>query len=98
MSGGCYDYGFRKIYDLADSILATTPLRKAFKTLLSKVAKACHDIEWVDAGDCETGFENEAIRDCFSSDVNTAVLSELLADVKAISEELSTVIREIENK
>lgn len=29
MSGGCYDYGFRKIYDLADSILATTLLRKA---------------------------------------------------------------------
>lgn len=98
MSGGCYDYGFRKIYDLADSIPATTPLRKAFKTHLSKVAKACHDIEWVDSGDYGTGFENESIRDCFSSDVNTAVLSELLADAKAILEELSTVIREIENK
>ena len=31
MSGGCYDYGFRKIDDLADSIRLTTPLRKAFK-------------------------------------------------------------------
>lgn len=96
MSGGCYDYGFRKIDDLVDSIRLTTPLRKAFKKHLAKVAKACHDIEWVDSGDCGPGFENEAIRDCFSSDVNTAVLSELLTDAKAISEELSTVIREIE--
>jgi len=28
MSGWCYDYGFRKIYDLVDSIPATIVIRE----------------------------------------------------------------------
>ena len=42
----------------------TTPERKAFSALLKKVAKALHDIEWVDSGDYGPGDDSEAIRAC----------------------------------
>lgn len=45
-----------------------TPERRAFKSHLVKVAKALHDIEWVDSGDKGPGDENEAIRDCLSQE------------------------------
>jgi hypothetical protein len=64
MSGGHYDYAYVKIDELAGAILPTTPLRKAFKAHLKKVARACHDIEWVDSGDCSDGDEDAAICAC----------------------------------
>lgn len=45
-----------------------TPERRAFKEHLVKVAKALHDIEWVDSGDFGPGDENAAIRACLSSE------------------------------
>lgn len=68
MSGGSYGYAYGKIEDLANEIRPTSPLRKAFKTHLRKVAKACHDIEWVDSGDYGPGDEDEAIRACLGKD------------------------------
>jgi hypothetical protein len=43
-----------------------TPERLAFAKHIEKVAKALHDIEWVDSSDYGPGDENEAIRDCLS--------------------------------
>ena len=43
-----------------------TPERRAFAAHLVKVAKALHDIEWVDSSDYGPGDENEAIRACLS--------------------------------
>ena len=43
-----------------------SPERRAFASHLKLVAKALHDIEWVDSGDYAQGAENEAIRACLS--------------------------------
>lgn len=43
-----------------------TPERRAFKEHLALVAKALHDIEWVDSGDYGPGDENKAIRACLA--------------------------------
>ena len=45
-----------------------TPEREAFAKHLKLVAKALHDIEWVDSADYGPGDENEAIRACLSSE------------------------------
>ena len=62
MSGGHYDYKFSNVDDLARDIESqNNPRRVAFKKLLVLVAKACHDIEWVDSADYSPRDENESI-------------------------------------
>jgi hypothetical protein len=62
MSGGSMNYLYRR---LEDAIFDTsTAERRAFRAHLMKVAKALHDIEWVDSGDSGPGDENAAIRAC----------------------------------
>ena len=61
MSGSHYNYQYQTIYNLAQEIDPTTQNRIIFKKLLVLVAKACHDIEWVDSGDYAPGDEDEAI-------------------------------------
>ena len=46
------------------NFLSNTSERRAFTSHLKKVAKALHDIEWVDSNDYGPGDENEAIRAC----------------------------------
>ena len=92
MSGGSYDYAYGKIEDLAGEIMPTTPLRKAFKTHLRKVAKACHDIEWVDSCDCGPGDEDEAIRACLGKDGPALVLAEAVAEAVRVKAELDAAI------
>ena len=64
MSGGSHDYLTHRINDMAtDSRLTKgTPLRRAFAKHLELIAKAAHDIEWVDSGDYGPGDEDAAIR------------------------------------
>lgn len=64
MSGGSMNYLYARLdYAKFD---ADTPERRAFKRHLALVAKALHDIEWVDSGDSAPGDENAAIRACLS--------------------------------
>lgn len=68
MSGGAYEYTYDRIRRLADDIecneAAMTPERKWFVEHLRRVAKAAHDIEWVDSCDYSEGAEGEAIAAC----------------------------------
>jgi len=66
MSGGSYDYAYGRVEDLAREIRGDSALRRAFRAHLVKVAKALHDIEWVDSGDCSPGDEEAAIRACLA--------------------------------
>lgn len=64
MSGGSYDYAFGSIEDLAMRVrqrAGTDSRRLAFAALLGVVAKAAHDLEWVDSGDKSPGDEYAAI-------------------------------------
>lgn len=92
MSGGRYGYAYLKIEELAGDIRPTSPLRKAFKEHLYKVAAACHDIEWVDSQDCAKGSEDEAIRACLGKDGPALVLAEAIAEAERVKTELDTVL------
>jgi hypothetical protein len=65
MSGGSYDYIFAAIEDIDVLKWSSNPKRKRFQKLLKLVAKAMHDIEWVDSGDYTPGEENASIDACF---------------------------------
>jgi hypothetical protein len=94
MSGGSYDYAYYRIEELAREIRPTTPLRKAFKTLLVKVAKAAHDIEWVDSGDYGPGDEDESILDCLGTNAKALVLTEAIQEAEAVLQTLTKAIEE----
>ena len=67
MSGGTYDYFFRRVEDIADEIhhgRDHEAVREAFRAHLRKVAKALQAIEWVDSGDYAPGAEVASILEC----------------------------------
>ena len=66
MSGGSYDYVCFKIDQIEIMDAKDNPRRMAFQQLLILVAKAMHDIEWVDSADYGPGDENEAIDKCLA--------------------------------
>ena len=73
MSGGSYDYAYRKVNHFVEELReriererragveGAHDLRERFAVHLEKVAKAIHDIEWVDSCDYGPGDEVAAI-------------------------------------
>lgn len=94
MSGGSYDYAYNKAEDMADSLCSKTnsPLRRAFGRHLNLVAKAMHDIEWVDSGDYGTGDENDAIAKVLV-DPKRLQLEILKQDAEDLIKQLQTLIK-----
>ena len=83
MSGGSMEYLYQKVQDANFS--DDTPHRKAFRTHLEKVAKALHDIEWVDSGDYGPGRENEAIMACVApADVVSAAQADVVKSLESL--------------
>lgn len=66
MSGGSMDYLYCKVEEA--SFVKNTAHRVAFQRHLMKVAKALHDIEWVDSGDSAAGSENDAIEEVLNDE------------------------------
>lgn len=67
MSGGSFEYLYRRIEDAADQIEGMpAPHLKAFAAHLRLVARALHDIEWVASLDSAKGSEEAAVRKCLS--------------------------------
>lgn len=66
MSGGSYDYIYSRIEDIRIQGQDTDPRRAAFQKLLHLVAKAMHDIEWVDSCDYGPGDDHKAIDAVFA--------------------------------
>ena len=86
MSGGSMDYLFTKVDDVVIDLLADQrPLRRAFGAHLQLVAKALHDIEWVDSCDYGRGDEDEAIRRCLDGG---AELRETIRSAERVMDEL----------
>ena len=77
MSGGSMDYFYFRVDEVEFPL--TTIERRAFRALLSKVAKALHDIEWVDSGDYGTGDETATIRACLDFSYADYACGEILA-------------------
>lgn len=66
MSGGSMNYLYSKL-EYEATFVENTPERRAFAKHLKLVAKALHDIEWVDSCDYGPGDDAEAIRACLSA-------------------------------
>lgn len=88
MSGGSMDYLYSKVQSA--EFRQHTPERAAFAKHLELVAKALHDIEWVDSSDYGPGRENAAIRAC----IGDAMC--LKAAVDAAQEAAKTLHAELE--
>ena len=82
MSGGSMNYLYSRL-EYEATFSTNTPERMAFKRHLVKVAKALHDIEWVDSGDSGPGDESAAIRACLQPDAVLFTLVEQAKDVMA---------------
>ena len=93
MSGGSMNYLYSKL-EYEATFRTDTPERRAFKAHLAKVAKALHDIEWVDSGDSGPGSENDAIRACLQPD---AVLFTLVEQAKDVMAALRVEVEKVEN-
>ena len=87
MSGGSMDYLYADVEEAR--FREDTPERKAFRTHLMKVAKALHDIEWVDSHDTSPGDEVEAIMACISP---ADVLAEAVEDAQRALTDLEAAI------
>ena len=88
MSGGTMNYLYSKLEHEA-TFTADTPERRAFAKHLKLVAKALHDIEWVDSGDYGPGDDTEAIRACLSSGATLEAAVEAAHEArKALTAEL----------
>lgn len=88
MSGGSMDYLFCRVENDANFKM-DTPLRRAFKAHLAKVATALHDIEWVDSGDWSPGDEVEAIEACLSP---TSELEQVTKEAKEAFDVLGKIM------
>lgn len=85
MSGGSWDYVYIKIAEAADDLTnEKAPLRRALGDHMKLVAKAMHDIEWVDSCDKGPGDEIEAIRAVLEPDSSAKEIEILLADARKI--------------
>jgi hypothetical protein len=82
MSGGSMNYIYSKL-EYEATFAADTPERRAFAKHLKLVAKALHDIEWVDSGDYGPGDENAAIRACLGDAVMLSTVLEMAKEAVA---------------
>lgn len=96
MSGGSYDYLCYKIDDAANILMAKhqPDYRRAFGKHLRLIAKAMHDVEWVDSCDMSNGDDKKSIMLCIGHE---QVLKELLNNAIKIRDELIELL-EIINK
>ena len=72
-----------------------TPERRAFARHVLLVAKALHDIEWVDSGDYGPGDDTDAIRACIGP---AALLASVIEDAKEAHKALTAAIAEADRK
>ena len=89
MSGGSMEYLYHKV----DGAIFedNTRLRRLFRKHLNLVAKALHDIEWVDSCDYGPGDEEKAILKVLNFKAEDALLEILREE----SEELARILRSI---
>jgi Mg/Co/Ni transporter MgtE len=93
MSGGSWDYCYHKIDEMADKMSCQKePLRRAFGEHLRNVAKAMHDVEWVDSCDTSPGDERAAIELVLGKNAKALELEIVKADARKLIEELTRLV------
>lgn len=99
MSGGSWDYAYSKFDDVADQLVESkNPLRKALGLQIRLIAKAMHDIEWVDSCDYGQGDDRAAIEAALGKNANAIVLSVVLDEAKRVRDMLALAITAAEGE
>jgi cystathionine beta-lyase/cystathionine gamma-synthase len=74
---------------VADRLLhEKSPLRRAFGQHMKLIARAMREIEWVDSGDKSSPADIDAIKAVFEETPDNPELRVLLADARALIEDL----------
>lgn len=98
MSGGSYNYLYCTVEEWIETIRNRGGVSVAFAEHLVKVAKALHDIEWVDSYDNAKGSEEAAILACLTdSDVLDGAARQL-EEMKKTVKSLERAIKKFEGK
>lgn len=93
MSGGSYEYSYRKVQDMAEQLQGSkNPLRAAFSRHLFLVADAMKDVEWVDSCDCMPGDENEAIQKVLSVTEDLKILPNVIEQIETLGQQLRKIL------
>jgi hypothetical protein len=91
MSGGSMEYLYLKVQDTAEDLQQSKcKLRRAFGNHLVKVAKALHDIEWIDSGD--GGDERASIEIVLGTSSTPLELAEAIKDANELLNDLHELI------
>lgn len=84
MSGGSWNYAHEGVSDIALRLRGETcPLRRALGVKLEQMAKAFHDIEWVDSSDYGRGDDHEAIKAALGKDAPAMVATAAVEGIQA---------------
>lgn len=87
MSGGSWDYVYSRFQEVADRLCQERcPDRRALGRHLQIVAKAMHDIEWVDSCDYARGSDLPAIKEALKQRVTP--LEVLIEDARQVMSQL----------
>lgn len=93
MSGGSWDYMYQKLEEAADRLKADKkPLRRAFGAHVAKVAKALHDVEWVDSCDYGENDELPAIEAVLGKNAKALEIEIVKDDARKIIEQLERLL------
>lgn len=98
MSGGSFEYAYCGVDEMASQLLtySKNPLWLAFAKHLQLVAKAMHDIEWVDSGDYGEGQEVEAVEKALGDNWIGITAQESLSQIDAIREQVARMVEDAE--
>jgi len=89
MSGGSWDYFTYKCDEVANKLEAdSSPLRRAFGAHMRLVAKAMHDVEWVDSSNMASGDDREAIQAVLGDAAEIREIEVLLSDGRQVIDAL----------
>ena len=89
MSGGSWDYFCHKCADVAAELESEAcPLRRSFGAHMQLVAKAMHDVEWVDSCDMGKGDDLESMRKVLGEGADIKEIQVLLSDGRKIVDAL----------
>ena len=95
MSGGSWDYMYQRLDDAADRLQCEKDaLRRAFGQHVKLVAKALHDIEWVDSCDYGKGDELPAIKAVLGVQQDALVLEIVRDDARKILKQITELLNQ----
>jgi len=93
MSGGSWDYCYHKIDEMADRMQSQKePYRRAFGQHLREVARAMHDVEWVDSGDSVEGDDRAAIEKALGKNAKALELEIVKEDARKLIKQLDALV------